>query len=64
MLEYCNGGNLEELMEAKGYKVTGELIQMIMRQLITGVNDMMAVNVIHRDLKLENIMLHFPNLTK
>lgn len=31
-----------------------------MYQLINGFNDMMAVLVIHRDLKLQNIMLHFP----
>ena len=31
-----------------------------MQQIITGLNDMMKVNIIHRDLKLENIMIHFP----
>ena len=31
-----------------------------MRQLVTGFNDMMSVLVIHRDLKLQNIMLNFP----
>ena len=31
-----------------------------MRMLVQGFNDMMSVLVIHRDLKLQNIMLHFP----
>lgn len=31
-----------------------------MHQLVNGFNDMMNVLVIHRDLKLQNIMLHFP----
>lgn len=34
-----------------------------MSQLINGFNDMMSVLVIHRDLKLQNIMLHFPEET-
>ena len=28
--------------------------------IVMGFNDMMSVLVIHRDLKLQNIMLHFP----
>lgn len=32
-----------------------------MKQLVNGFDDMMSVLVIHRDLKLQNIMLHFPN---
>jgi len=35
-----------------------------MLQLITGMHDMLKVNIIHRDLKLENIMMHFPQRTK
>jgi serine/threonine protein kinase len=34
-----------------------------MFQLVNGFNDMMDNLVIHRDLKLQNIMLHFPDLT-
>ena len=63
MLEYCNGGNLQELMEAKEYKVPGKIIHKIMCQLIDGLNAMMKHNIIHRDLKLENIMIHFPGYT-
>ena len=28
---------------------------------MTGFNDMMLVLVIHRDLKLQNVMMHFPD---
>lgn len=31
---------------------------------MNGFNDMMSVLVIHRDLKLQNIMLHFPDETE
>ena len=37
---------------------------MIMHQLVNGFNDMMSVLVIHRDLKLQNIMIHFPDETE
>jgi serine/threonine protein kinase len=32
-----------------------------MYMLVNGVFDMMQMLVIHRDLKLQNIMVHFPN---
>lgn len=34
-----------------------------MYQLVNGFFDMMAVLVIHRDLKLQNIMFHFPDMS-
>ena len=63
ILEYCNGGNLDDLMNAKGYQVTGWVIHKIICQLVQGLHDMMQHNIIHRDLKLENIMIHFPQHT-
>ena len=59
-MEFCNGSDLKELMELKKWKISPTIIQKIMYQLINGFNDMMSVLVIHRDLKLQNIMLHFP----
>lgn len=32
-----------------------------MKQIVHGFDDMMSVLVTHRDLKLQNVMLHFPN---
>ena len=60
-MEYCNGSDLKEIMELKQQKLAPSVIQTIMRQLVTGFNDMMMVLVIHRDLKLQNIMMHFPD---
>jgi len=51
-MELCNGSDLKEVMELKGNKLPPQIIQTIMHQLVTGFNDMMAVLVIHRDLKL------------
>jgi serine/threonine protein kinase len=51
-MELCNGSDLKEVMELKGNKLHPSVVQIIMNQLVTGFNDMMAVLVIHRDLKL------------
>ena len=60
-IEYCNGGDLKDLMEIKKWSLSSEIIQTIMKQLVQGFNDMISVLVIHRDLKLQNIMVHFPD---
>lgn len=51
-MEFCNGNDLKELMEMKGWKLSPQVVQKIMIQLVNGFNDMMDVLVIHRDLKL------------
>lgn len=51
-MELCNGNDLKEVMDLKNNKLSPSIVQTIMRQLVTGFNDMMAVLVIHRDLKL------------
>lgn len=60
-MELCNGNDLKEVMDLKNNHLRPSIVQTIMRQLVTGFNDMMAVLVIHRDLKLQNIMMHFPD---
>ena len=60
-MELCNGNDLKEVMDLKNNHLSPSIVQTIMRQLVTGFNDMMAVLVIHRDLKLQNIMMHFPD---
>ena len=32
-----------------------------MRQLVAGIKDVWALGIIHRDMKLANILLHFPD---
>ena len=62
-LEYCNGCNLYEyktFYEQKYHKQLNELyVQKILRQLIQGLEYMHNNNVIHRDIKLDNILLNF-----
>ena len=59
-MEYCNGGNLRDLMEIKKFEIDPRVIKIIMKQLITGLNDMMQILMIHRDIKLANLMINFP----
>lgn len=60
-IEYCNGSDLKELMELRDWEINPEVVQKILYMLVNGVYDMMQMLVIHRDLKLQNIMVHFPN---
>lgn len=60
-MDFCNGGDLKDLMELKKFTIEPEVIRRIMYMLITGFHDMVEVLVIHRDLKLQNIMVHFPD---
>ena len=68
-LEYCNGGNLHEYQKfyQKTTKTTlNELyIQKIIKQITAGLEFMHLNKIIHRDIKLENILINFdkyPNL--
>lgn len=63
-MEFCNGNDLKELMEVKGWKIAPETVQKIMKQLCHGFKDMMDVLVLHRDLKLQNIIINFPDDTE
>ena len=60
-LEYCNGETLNSFLE--NYKkiynelIPHNIIQMFTKQIIEGLSYMSKKNCIHRDLKLENIMI-------
>ena len=63
ILEYCNGGTLKEYQTYYRNKYNMELnefyVQKIIRQFIKGLEYMHKNNTIHRDIKLDNIMLNF-----
>ena len=65
IMEYCNGGSLTDCLEK--YKniyhrpFTEEIVQHIMRQIVSAVNYIHGLRIIHRDLKLDNILVKFEN---
>lgn len=58
-MEICNGGDLERLKEARG-KFTEIEARIILQQLVAGFKEIYKQKVMHRDLKLANILVHFP----
>ena len=65
MMEFCNGGelskNLEKYMMKNGTAFPEELVQHFMRQIIDAFKYIHGKKIIHRDVKLDNILLHFEN---
>ena len=65
IMEYCNGGTLSECLEK--YKnlyhrsFTEEIVQCLMRQIVSALNYIHDLGIIHRDLKLDNILIKFDN---
>ena len=65
VFEYCNGENLEkclkEYIEKNGKAFPQEYVQHIMRQIISGFVYLHSCNIIHRDIKLSNMLVQFPS---
>ena len=63
--EYVNGGSLKDCLEKyKAKYQTGfneQIVQYLMKQIISAIVLLHDLKIIHRDLKLENIMVHFDN---
>ena len=65
IMEYCNGGSLNQCLnrykELYHRPFTEEIVQYIMKQVVSAVKYIHAQNIIHRDLKLDNILVNFLN---
>ena len=63
--EYYNGGslasNLKKYLSIYHKPFPENLIQYLMKQIVDAVNYLHFNKIIHRDLKLDNILVHFPN---
>lgn len=57
IMEYCNGGNLAELLKRSGALNLRRAIRLIHR-LLAGVELAHSTGIVHRDLKPQNILLH------
>ena len=64
-MEFINGGSLSDCLQKYkkryGKAFSEEVIQHLMRQIISALNFIHSKKVIHRDLKLDNIMASFDN---
>ena len=63
--ELCNGGSLNDCLD-KYRKInrkafTEEIVQYLMKQIVDAIKYLHGCHIIHRDLKLDNILVHFNN---
>lgn len=59
--EYYNGGDLRKLFNAKGKHLSEKIVQVVSTQICKGLCYLSSLNIIHWDLKLDNIFIHFPS---
>ena len=60
-MQYCNGGDLDELRKIRG-RFSEQEARYFLSQIIQGFKAIHQMNVLHRDLKLANILIHFHNI--
>ncbi len=58
VLEYCDGGDLEEYLKENATKLSINDIIDMFRQIIDGFRYLRKQKIIHRDVKAENILIH------
>ncbi|KAH9601265.1 Protein kinase domain [Trypanosoma melophagium] len=56
LMEYCNGGDLENYLQ-RHYPLSEELLLLLFLQCLIAVAHMHTKEVVHRDLKLSNILV-------
>ena len=65
--EYCNGGDLSGCLDTYEEKYnkpfTEEIVQYLMKQIISAIRYLHNKTILHRDLKLDNILVNFENET-
>jgi calcium-dependent protein kinase len=63
--EYCNGGSLtgalEKYQQKFGKPFSEEIVQHLMKQIISAFKYLHSLKIIHRDVKLDNILLNYEN---
>ncbi|KAJ5835403.1 Calcium/calmodulin-dependent/calcium-dependent protein kinase [Penicillium robsamsonii] len=60
VLDYCPGGDLFEFATSGAPRMAPELIRRIFAELVDAVRYLHANYIVHRDIKLENVLLTMP----
>ena len=63
IMEYINGGNLFSFVK-KRRKLTEKIAKILYKQIILGIKHIHSKNIVHRDIKLENILIDLNNTVK
>jgi len=65
IMELCNGGSLadrlEEYIKKNKKPFPEETVQYLMKQIMSAINYLHSRNILHRDIKLDNILVNFDN---
>jgi serine/threonine protein kinase len=63
VMEFCNGGDLtgclKKYMMKYNRPFSEEIVQYLMKQIVSGLDALHSRNIMHRDLKLDNILVCF-----
>ena len=63
IMEYISGGNLQNFVK-KRRKLCEKTAKILFRQIIQGIRYIHSKGIVHRDIKLENILLDLNNIIK
>ena len=63
IMEYISGGNLQSFLK-KRRKLNEKTAKILFKQIIDGIKYIHSMNIVHRDIKLENILLDLNNNIK
>lgn len=65
LFEYCNGGTLDKSLQCsldrKEKPLSEEVVRYIIKCVASGLICLKEHNILHRDIKTENIILHYKN---